>query len=237
MNNDQFIEELKKLNIELTNEQLNQFNIYKETLIEYNQHTNLTAIKEEKGIYLKHFFDSLTLQKYIKKGNRILDIGTGAGFPGMVLAIMNPDSHFVLLDANNKKIKFLLYLNEKLKLTNVEFINERAEEFVRNHLEEFDIVTSRAVAELRVLAELSLPALKINGLFIPMKSNIEEELNSSQDTISILNGKLKLVEESILPIENSKRTILVIEHISKTDEIYPRSYDKILKKPLKKKCK
>lgn len=237
MNKDKFVEELKKQNIKITTNQINQFEIYKDALIEYNMHTNITAIKDEENIYLKHFFDSLSLQKYIKEENRILDIGTGAGFPGMVLAIMNPNSHFVLLDSNNKKIKFLKFLNEKLKLKNVEFVNERAEVYVQNHLEEFDLVTSRAVADLRILAELSIPALKLNGLFIPMKSNISEELNISQDTISILGGKLKATEESYLPIEKSKRTILIIEHITKTNSIYPRSYDKILKKPLKKESK
>lgn len=237
MNKDRFVEELKKQSIKITTNQINQFEIYKDALIEYNMHTNITAIKDEENIYLKHFFDSLSLQKYIKEENKILDIGTGAGFPGMVLAIMNPNSHFVLLDSNNKKIKFLKFLNEKLKLKNVEFVNERAEVYAQNHLEEFDLVTSRAVADLRILAELSIPALKINGLFIPMKSNISEELNISQDTISILGGKLKATEESYLPIEKSKRTILIIEHITKTNSIYPRSYDKILKKPLKKESK
>lgn len=237
MNKDRFVEELTKQNIKITFDQINKLEIYKDTLIEYNKHTNITAIKDEENIYLKHFFDSLSLQKYIKEENKILDIGTGAGFPGMVLAIMNPKSHFVLLDSNNKKIKFLKFLNEKLKLQNVEFINERAEDYVHNHLEEFDLVTSRAVADLRILAELSIPALKLNGLFIPMKSNVSEEVNISQDTIFILGGELKATEESYLPIEESKRTILIIEHITKTNPIYPRSYDKILKKPLKKESK
>lgn len=234
MNKEQFIEELKKINIKLSDEQIEKLNIYKECLIEYNEHTNVTAIKNEEGIYLKHFYDSLTMQKYIKENCIILDIGTGAGFPGMVLAIINPDCHFVLLDSNNKKIKFLEFLNKKIKLENVEFVNKRAEDYVHLNLEKFDIVTSRAVADLRILAELSLPALKLNGLFIPMKSSFEKELIESKETIEILGGKVKIIEEIKLPIEESKRTILIIEHIKKTDTAYPRSYDKILKKPLKK---
>lgn len=234
MNKEQFIEELEKINIILSKEQLTQLDIYKECLIEYNSHTNVTAIKDEEGIYLKHFYDSLTMQKYIKENDMVLDIGTGAGFPGMVLAIVNPNCNFVLLDSNNKKIKFLEFLNQKLQLNNVELVNKRAEEYVQNHLEKFDIVTSRAVADLRILAELSLPALKINGLFIPLKSNIDNELENSKYTIEILGGEVKSKESIILPIENSKRTILVIEHIKKTNTVYPRSYDKILKKPLKK---
>jgi len=234
MNKEKFIEELKKINILLDEEKLNKLEIYKESLIEYNNHTNVTAIKDEEGIYLKHFYDSLTMQKYINNDYKILDIGTGAGFPGMVLAILNPNCQFVLLDSNNKKIKFLEFLNEKLQLKNVELINQRAEDYVHAHLEEFDIVTSRAVADLRILAELSLPALKINGLFMPMKSNIEDELKKSIDTINILGGDFITKKEIILPIEKSKRTILIIEHSQKTNVIYPRSYDKILKKPLKK---
>lgn len=234
MNEKKFIEELAKINILLNEEKLKQLKIYKESLIEYNTHTNVTAIKDEEGIYLKHFYDSLTMQKYIENNSIILDIGTGAGFPGMVLAIINPTCQFVLLDSNNKKIKFLKFLNEKLQLSNVKFINQRAENYIHDHLEKFDIVTSRAVADLRILAELSLPALKINGKFIPMKSNIEEELKSSEDTIDLLGGKIVTKEEIILPIEKSKRTILIIEHLKTTNKIYPRTYDKILKKPLKK---
>lgn len=234
MNKEQFVKELKKIQVFLTDQQLDLLELYQQLLMEYNMHTNLTAIKDKEGIYLKHFYDSLTIQEYIKDKKLILDIGTGAGFPGMVLAIANPNAHFVLLDSNNKKIKFLKYLNETLNLKNVEFINQRAEEYVKKHLETFDIVTSRAVASLRVLAELSLPALKIGGLFLPMKSNMEEELKESLDTISILGGTMICEKSFQLPIENSNRTILIIEHKMKTNSIYPRSYDKILKKPLKK---
>ena len=234
MTKEEFKNYLQKLNINLTKEQEEKFQIYADFLIEYNKHTNLTAIKDEEGIYLKHFYDSLTIQKYLKEHDSILDIGTGAGFPGMVLAIINPNNNFVLLDSNNKKINFLKSLNEKLKLENVNFIHERAEEYVRKNLEKYDIVTSRDVADLRILSELSIPALKIKGLFIPLKSNIEEELKKSTDVIEILGGKLIKKEEFILPIENSKRTILLIEHQTKTKQIYPRSYDKILKKTLKK---
>ena len=234
MNKEEFSDCLKKINITLTPDQESKLNIYADFLIEYNKHTNLTAIKEKNSIYLKHFYDSLTINKYIKENNKVLDIGTGAGFPGMVLAILNPKSNFVLLDSNNKKINFLYSLNEKLNLDNISLVHERAEEYVRNNFEQFDIVTSRAVADLRILLELSLPALKINGLFIPLKSNIDEELNNSQETIKILGGNLLKKEELILPIENSKRTILLISHQNKTTNTYPRSYDKILKKPLKK---
>lgn len=233
MNKEQFISELAKINITLTEEQINQLEIYKEFLIEYNTHTNLTAIKEESGIYLKHFYDSITMNQYIKKDMKILDIGTGAGFPGMVLAILNKDSFFTLLDSNNKKTTFLKLLTKKLNLKNVEVIHARAEEYIHIHKEEFDIVTSRAVAELRILAEMSLPALKIGGKFIPLKANVQEEIPLFLEALQVLNGKLIKMIAFCLPIENSKRTILEVEHFDTTSEIYPRSYDKICKKPLK----
>ncbi len=232
MTKDEFIKYLKELNITITNENLLKLEQYKEFLIEYNKHTNLTAIKDENSIYLKHFYDSLTINEYIKEKMNILDIGTGAGFPGMVLAIFNPTSHFVLLDSNNKKTTFLKLLKEKLNLPNVEIVNIRAEEYVRNNFETFDIVTSRAVAELRILAELSIPALKINGLFIPLKSNVEKEEELFNKSLKVLNGKVITKKEFYLPIENSKRTILVIEHFKSTNNIYPRHYDKIIKKNL-----
>lgn len=237
MNKEEFISELEKMDIIPTEEQINKLEMYKVFLMEYNMHTNLTAIKEENGIYLKHFYDSLTMNEYIKKNMKVLDIGTGAGFPGMVLAILNEDSNFVLLDSNNKKTTFLNLLKEKLDLKNVEIVHTRAEEYVHHHKEEFDIVTSRAVSDLRILAELSLPALKTGGRFIPLKANISEELPLFLEALEVLNGKLIKQQEFYLPIENSKRTILEIEHIASTSEIYPRSYDKICKKPLKNKNK
>ncbi len=237
MNKEEFIKELQKINISMNEEQLKKLEIYKDFLMEYNEHTNLTAIKDENGIYLKHFYDSLLIHKYMKDNQTVLDIGTGAGFPGIVLAIFNPNTKFFLLDSNHKKITFLQLLNEKINLKNVELINERAENYVKKHLEQFDLVTSRAVADLRILAELSLPALKIGGQFIPMKANIEKELSSAMETIEILKGKIIEKKELRLPIEFSLRSILVIEHFDKTNSEYPRVYDKILKKPLKKNSK
>lgn len=234
MNKDEFISELEKLNINLTIDQLKKFLIYKDFLIEYNAHTNITSIKNEKDIFLKHFYDSLTINKFIKNGFKVLDIGTGAGFPSIPLAIINENTNFVLLDSNNKKTKFLNELQKKLNLKNVTIVNLRAEDYVHNHKCEFDIVTSRAVAKLHILSELSIPALKINGLFIPLKSSVSEEYPLFLDALEELNGEISLKEEFYLPVENSLRTIIVVKHIDKTNSIYPRTYDKILKKPLKK---
>ncbi len=233
MNKEEFVEELKKLKIEINETQLNQLDVYANFLLEYNKHTNLTAIKEKNLVYLKHFYDSLVLTPYIKPDQKILDIGTGAGFPGCVLAILNPKTYFTLLDSNNKKIKFLEELIKKLDLKNVELINIRAEEYVKKNLENFDLVTSRAVADLRILTELSLPALKIGGLFVPLKANITDELEASKETIEILGGQLETIEKYLLPYEKSQRTLLIIRHTRQTSLNYPRSYDKILKKALK----
>ncbi len=234
MNEQEFINELKKLNIELKEEQLKKLNDYQEILLEYNKHTNLTAIRDKESVYLKHFYDSLTLKKYINDNDIVLDIGTGAGFPGMVLAIVCPYTSFILLDSNNKKIKFLEYLNDILKLNNIKLIHDRAENYISQNKEKFDIVTSRAVASLSILAEISIPALKINGYFIPLKANIKEEINDLESALPELNAKLITKEEFNLPKNAGFRTILKIKHTAKTKDIYPRSYDKIRKKPLKK---
>ena len=235
MNKDLFLEELKKINVILSDNQVEQLDKYCDLLLEYNKHTNLTAIKDKESVYLKHFYDSLTINKYIEKNAQVLDIGTGAGFPGMVLAITRPDLNITLLDSNNKKIKFLEYLVKELNIPNVTLIYDRAEKFAHKNHEKFDIVTSRAVARLRILCELSIPVLKINGLFIGMKSNLDEELNESLDTIKILNADILKRNQFKLPIENSKRENILIIKNNHCNHEYPRDYDKIIKKPLVKK--
>ena len=169
MNKETFIEELAKIGIKLTDKQLDSLEKYKNILLEYNKHTNLTAIKDDNMVYLKHFYDCLTILKYIKNG-KVLDIGTGAGFPGMVLAIVNQNINVTLLDSNNKKIKFLEYLKKEININNVELVHDRAENYIANNRESFDYVTSRAVARLRILCELAIPALKVGGKFISMKA-------------------------------------------------------------------
>ncbi len=234
MNQKKFIEELQKLNINPTIDQLNTLTIYKNLLQEYNQKFNLTAIISDEDIYLKHFYDSLTLTKSFNLNNnlKLLDLGTGAGFPGLVLKIFFPNLEITLLDSNNKKITFLNTIITKLNLKNITTINSRIELLPNTYKESFDIITSRAVSKLSILLELSIPYLKVNGYFLPMKSNINKELEESTNTLNILNSKLIEKFEFNLPIENSKRTILKIQKLKPTAEIYPRSYDKIIKKPL-----
>ena len=234
MNKEEFLQEIKKLNIELTEKMADQLKQYANFLLEYNKHTNLTAIKTEEEVYLKHFYDSLTLVKIANlTTGTLLDVGTGAGFPGLVLAIVFPNLRVTLLDSNNKKITFLNECITKFQLPNVKTIYSRAEDFTRIHREEFDFVTSRAVAELRILLELNIPALKVNGKFLVMKGNIEEEIKTSLKTMEILHCKIIKKEQFDLPNQGGTRTLLSIIKERETDKKYPRTYDKIKKKELK----
>lgn len=233
MTKEEFIVALNNLNIRLTKEALDALEIYASFLLEYNEHTNLTAIKTMSDVYLKHFYDSLTISKLANfTSGKLLDVGTGAGFPGMVLAICFPNLQVDLLDSNNKKIKFLEELIKKLNLTNVQTIYSRAEDYTRVNREKYDYVTSRAVADLRVLLELNIPSLKINGEFLVMKGNIDEELKLSQNALEKLFCTVTKKEEFTLPFNSGTRNIMVIKKNKETSSIYPRNYDKIKKRPL-----
>ena len=229
MNIETFIEEVNKLGINLTQTQLEQLEKYYNLLIEWNEKINLTRIVEKEDVYLKHFYDSLTLIKVIdlSKELSLIDVGTGAGFPGIVLKIVFPNLHITLLDSLQKRITFLDEVIKELNLIDIKTVHDRAEDYAKNHREEYDIVTSRAVANLRILSELCIPMVKVNGYFIPLKATIEEELNDSKDIIHKLSGKLIHQETFNLPIEESIRNILLIKKESKTNPIYPRRMDKI----------
>ncbi len=237
MTEKELITELTKLNIEVTPEKLDQLKEYASFLLEYNQHTNLTAIRDINEVYLKHFYDSLTIVKAInlKEVNTLLDIGTGPGFPGMVLKIIYPHLQITLMDSNNKKISFLKALAQELNL-NVEIIYGRAEEFITNRREYYDIVTSRAVASLDILAELSIPYVKINGLFVAMKSNYQEELQASLPILKKLDSKVEKIEKFSLPKIEANRAIICIRKEKVTNHKYPRSYNQI-KNASKLSCK
>lgn len=235
MNKEEFITELEKINITLSKEQIEQLEKYKDFLIEYNQHTNLTAIKTPEDIYLKHFYDSLILTQIIDFNNysNLLDIGTGAGFPGVVLKIAFPHLKISLLDSNGKKIEFLRQLIKKIKLNDVELINDRAEEYIQNKRETFDIVTSRAVSNMSIITELSIPYVKVGGYFLAMKGSNQEEILEAQKAIDILGGKIEINKIITLPKEESTRQLISIKKQKNTPLEYPRRYDKIIKKPLK----
>lgn len=231
MNIEEFIKEVKKLNIEVTEQNLKDLEKYKDLLIEYNKKFNLTAIKTEEEIYLKHFYDSLTLTKGLSlEGNlKLLDIGTGAGFPGLVLKIFYPNLEITLLDSNNKKITFLETVIKELNLKNITCIHNRAESLPDNYREYFDIITSRAVAHLRILSELSIPYLKVGGKLIAMKGISDEEIKESKEILNRLDSSIANVITFNLPIENSNRSLVIIEKKKETNKLYPRNYDKIVK--------
>ncbi len=234
MNKEKFIEELEKLDIKITKSQMEQLDEYYHLLKEWNQKINLTSIIEEKEVYLKHFYDSATLNKIINLSHieTLCDIGTGAGFPGIVLKILFPHLKITLVDSLNKRIEFLNIVIDKLNLKNIQTIHERAEEFSRKNQEKYDVVTARAVSHLAILLEYCAPAIKINGFFIAMKANISEELKESKNAMNLLKMKLIQKVEFNLPIENSKRTLLKIQKLEKTPFKYPRKYIEIKKKRL-----
>lgn len=231
MNKDTFLRELEKLNINIDDNKIDMLDKYAEFLIEYNKHTNLTAITDLNDIYLKHFYDSLTIIRDIdlNKIDSMIDVGTGAGFPGMVLKIIFPHLKVTLLDSNNKKTKFLSELVNLLNLDNVSIINERSEDFARKNLDSYDFVTSRAVTTLPALVELCLPLVKENGYFIPLKGDAKEEISVSTNIIKKLNGNIESIDEFNLPIENAKRTIIKIKKVGLTPKGYPRNYASIKK--------
>ena len=234
MNDKEFKEELSKLGIVLTRTQENQLEMYYNLLIEWNNKMNLTGITERNSVYLKHFYDCITLIKAIDltKNLKIVDVGTGAGFPGLVLKIVFPNLDVVLVDALNKRINFLNHVIESLKLENIEAIHDRIENYAKNNLEVFDLVTCRAVAKLNIISELCLPLAKINGYFIPMKATIEDEISDTK-YLEVLKSKVESVITFNLPIENSVRNLIVIKKYGSIDKKYPRHYDKIIKNPLK----
>ena len=209
MNRKKFVEELKKMNLFLTEEKLEKLRYYYEILKEENAKYNLTRIIKEVEVYLKRFYESLTIIKVTAIGNNnICDLGSGAGFPGLVLAICFPESTVTLIESNSKKCKFLKKVKETLSLQNVTIINARIEDYAKENREVFDIVTARAVAPLKHLLEYGIPLVKVKGYFIAMKANIEEEIVDIEKYSTIL----KIIEvEKItfyLPSENSLRTLL-----------------------------
>ena len=233
MNKEEFIEECKKINIIVEENQLKKLDQFYHMMIEWNEKINLTRITKEEEVYLKHFYDSLTINKVVdlKKVDSLCDVGTGAGFPGIVLKIVFPNLNVTLVDALKKRIDFLNIVIEKLELKNIVTVHERAEIFTKKNREKYDLVTCRAVAKLNIISELCIPSVKVNGYFIPMKANIEEEI-SNTEYLEKLNSKIENIVTFKLPIENSIRNLIIIKKIDKTTSIYPRKNEKIQKFPL-----
>lgn len=229
----EFIEKVKELGLEITNEKLKQLEIYANFLREYNEHTNLTAITDVEDIYLKHFYDSLTLTKVIDLNlcKDLLDFGTGAGFPGMVIKIFFPSLKVTLLDSNNKKIKFLTELKDKIHVDNLELINTRVELLRNERLNYYDVVTARAVTNMPVLTELAMPLVKKDKYFIAMKGSNTEEIKTSKNAISKMHGEIEEINTFLLSEESGMRNVIKIKKIKETTLNELRSYEKIIKKP------
>ena len=228
---------LEKLNIFLEEEQINQFYKYMNILIEWNKNINLTAITDPKEVILKHFIDSIYVLKNIEisSNSSIIDIGTGAGFPGIPLKIVRKDLNVTLLDSLNKRIMFLDNVINNLGLKDISTIHGRAEEMGKNkkYREMFDYAISRAVANLTVLSEYMIPFVKLGGKSICMKGgNIKEELENSQKALGILGGNLIHVEEFNLLDTDIKRSLIIIEKCKITPIKYPRKPGTPVKEPL-----
>ena len=227
--------ELEKLNINLTDEMKNKFELYYSKLVEVNSYMNLTAITEHDEVYIKHFLDSLFITKAINSNNpyTILDVGSGAGFPSIPLAIVDKNANVTIIDALNKRINFLNDLVKYIGINNVIAYHKRAEEYAVEKRESFDYVTARAVARLNVLSELCLPLVKIGGYFIAMKGQGgKEELDEAMNAVKILGGSVERIIEVSLPDDLGKREIILIKKIKPTSNKYPREFKKIKERPL-----
>lgn len=232
-----FKEGLEELDIMLENDKTDKFKIYKELLKEWNDKINITAIREDREIDIKHFLDSLTVLTagYIKDGDKLIDIGTGGGFPGLPIKIVNENINVTLLDSLNKRIKFLNEVINELGLEGIETIHGRAEDYGvdSDYREKFDISVSRAVASLNVLSEYCLPFVKVGGHFLAMKGpEVSQEVETSKNAIRKLGGEIKDIFELKLPFIDNKRTIVVIKKIQKTPTQYPRKSGTPTRKPL-----
>lgn len=220
-----------KYGIDITEEKLLLFNNYHKDIVEKNKVMNLTAITEKDDVYVKHFVDSLLPLKDIKDNSTILDVGTGAGFPGIPLKIMNNTYKITLLDSLNKRINFLNEEIDKLKLTDIVAIHSRAEDYANVSRETFDYVVSRAVARLNILCEYCLPFVKVGGYFVAYKSeNTREEMEEATNAIKILGEKIDKVVS--VELEGNQRNLIFIKKVCKTPLKYPRGQNKPRTNPL-----
>lgn len=233
MTESEFIKYVEDLGITCDDDKLSKLNKYYEMLVEYNKVMNLTGITDKNQVYLKHFYDSLTIAKVINLNdyNTLCDIGTGAGFPGLVIKILYPHLKITLVDSLNKRINFLNNVIKELGLTDIETVHARIEDYAHNNKDKFDTVTARAVAPLNILLEYAIPITKVNSYFIAMKGKIEDE-TTYNNALRVLKSEVEEIKEFKLPIENSDRTIYKIKKISKINGKYPRKPSEIKKNML-----
>ena len=227
-----FLYLLSKSDIEIEDSKITQMLKFLELLYKKNQVVNLTAIRDKKGMLEKHFIDSLFLTKVINDTERtFIDVGTGAGFPGLVLAIFYPEREFLLVDSVRKKIEFINEVINELKLQNVNTSFERSEELIKNKRENFDVALCRGVANLRIILEYMIPFVKVNGRFLPQKLNLNE-VEEAKNSLRVLNAKINKIFQFKLPESEDTRIILEILKLQKTDKKYPRKVGIPAKKPL-----
>lgn len=225
----------KDFDLELDDKKIMKFYKYMKLLQEWNEKINLTAITEDKEVIIKHFIDCLTIAKNIENGAKIIDVGTGAGFPGIPLKIYNESLNLTLLDSLNKRTIFLKEVIDSLELENVEIVHGRAEDFAQDNLyrECYDYAVSRAVAPLNILLEYLVPYIKINGKVIAMKgSNGADEIKESKNALKILESKIIAEEKILLPENSGERYIIIVEKTRKTNKTYPRKAGIPKKNPL-----
>lgn len=221
--------------LNVSEEKIKKLEEFKNILLEYNEKFNLTSIKEEKEIYVKHFVDSLKGEKFFKKGASVLEVGSGGGFPSIPLMIIREDLKFTLVESTGKKCEYLKEAVRLLKTNNVEVICDRAEVLGKNekYREKFDVVTARAVAKLNTLSEYCMPFIKVGGSFIAYKGeSVEEEVKEGNNAIKILGGEIKEIYKYDLKVTQGSRGIVVIEKVKNTPEKYPRGQGKERSKPL-----
>lgn len=231
INKERFFNTLAQYNIEISELQFEQLDKYAQILVEYNEKVNLTAITDPEGIENKHFLDSLLFAKNPLVKGKVVDVGTGAGFPGIVAKIFRPEIDLTMIEPTGKRCTFLQYALDTIGIK-ANVVKERAEEAARKgYREQYDVATARAVADMRVLSEYCIPLVKVGGHFIAMKGDGEKELSPAMNAIEKLGGKFETMEEYSLP-DQSKRTIIVCKKIKETGKVYPRNGGKIAKAPL-----
>ena len=234
MNKEIFINELEKLKIDVTEDKLDKLDKFYKLLLEWNEKINLTTIVSCEEVYLKHFYDSLTLIKAINLNDNLTlcDVGSGAGFPGIVLKIFFPNLKITLIDSLNKRVIYLNDVIKKLNLNNIEAIHSRMEDYAKENEEKFDMITARVFAIIKIVSEISVGALKLEGNLVFMKANCDEELENIKNLLEKLSLDLVDVKKFKLPIENSNRSLVIFKKNNHTSRKFPRTIDKIKRNPL-----
>lgn len=229
-----FEKELNKNQLTVSKDSYEKYFKYMKNVLEWNTKINVTAVRDEENFIIKHYIDSLVISKYVEENPRVIDIGTGAGFPGVPVKLYNEDMDITLIDSINKKLNVIRESIKDLDLKNIEIIHSRAEDLAvkEGYRESFDVATTRAVSNLSTILEYMMPFIKVGGIAVCMKGpNYQEELDSARNAIKVLGGKLEIIENFNINTEY-ERNIIIIKKVLKTPNKYPRSGNKPLKEPI-----